>query len=378
MAKSSVWKNPPSYGTYQGEPGNPDQWKTAFQFAWDLRTAASVIKQESPYSILGVPDGSSLEVVKNAFRKLIVTNHPDKGGSNEKAQKIISAYVMASSRDSSYSNPISQPQPATNNNPIIIPQLLTEIEESELDSYLDNDEFGAQEKKDGHHKTLQVKNGKIITRNKKGIAADGSIEFGNDLLSVGCDLLIDGEQIGNKFWVWDLLEFDGKDYRNLPYYSSTQISRYSELSRIVFGPSIKLLQLYTGSEKRILYNMLRAKKKEGIVFKRLLASHTTGKGMDQFKCKFYGEISVIVVEGREGKASIGMELINAQGQREFVGYCTCVLNPLPPVGSIAEIKYLYMANVGGCLYQPSFKELRDDVDTNECLTSQIKYKAKDD
>ena len=69
-----------------------------------------------------------------------------------------------------------------------------------------------------------------------------------------------------------------------------------------------------------------------------------------------------------------MELINSQGHREFVGYCSCNRNP--PLGSIAEIKYLY-AYRGGCLYQPAFKELRDDVDVSECTTSQLKYKSEE-
>ena len=97
--------------------------------------------------------------------------------------------------------------------------------------------------------------------------------------------------------------------------------------------------------------------------------------MNQFKFKFYAECSVIVVAGRQGRSSIGMELINSQGQREFVGFCSCNRNPA--IGSIAEIKYLY-AYRGGCLYQPAFKEIRDDVDVNECTTSQLKYKSTED
>jgi bifunctional non-homologous end joining protein LigD len=99
-------------------------------------------------------------------------------------------------------------------------------------------------------------------------------------------------------------------------------------------------------------------------------------GNDQFKFKFYAESSVIVVAGREGKASIGMEVIDPHNpqSRIFVGFCSCSSNP--PIGSVADIKYLY-AYPGGCLYQPSFKGIRDDVDPEECTTSKLKYKSEE-
>ena len=34
----------------------------------------------SPYSILGVPDNSSVDVCKNAYRELSKKHHPDSGG----------------------------------------------------------------------------------------------------------------------------------------------------------------------------------------------------------------------------------------------------------------------------------------------------------
>ena len=42
-----------------------------------------------------------------------------------------------------------------------------------------------------------------------------------------------------------------------------------------------------------------------------------------------------------------------------------------------EVRYLYCFK-GGKVYQPVYLGPRDDVDTNECKMSQIKYKAEDD
>lgn len=251
-----------------------------------------------------------------------------------------------------------------------MPQLLTPLDDNELGQYLDDDEYGCQEKKDGKHLTLQIKNGQFFVRNKKGDVSTCMPEFEIALRHVGKDLLIDGEQIGHKFWVWDLLEFDGQNLRNESY-----LDRYNKLNEITFGSTIKILKLYTGTKaKRRLYEKLESTGKEGIVFKKLSGVFQPGKGLEQFKYKFYAECSVIVVAGRPGRASIGMELIGPNG-REFVGYCSCNTNP--PIGSIVEIKYLY-AYRGGCLIQPSFKEIRDDVTIEECTLSQLKFKSEED
>lgn len=95
--KRNIWTDPSGYGTYEGEPGNPNQWKNSFHFAWeswDKTKATEIVKEESPYTILGITELTSLEEIKKAFRKLILIHHPDKGGSEELCKKIIAAYVI--------------------------------------------------------------------------------------------------------------------------------------------------------------------------------------------------------------------------------------------------------------------------------------------
>ena len=96
MARN-VWKDPSPYGTYEGEPGNPEQWKSAFKFAWDEQTAETILEEEKKewWEILEVAIDASYEVVQKSFRKLMLKNHPDKGGDHETCQKIISAWVIA-------------------------------------------------------------------------------------------------------------------------------------------------------------------------------------------------------------------------------------------------------------------------------------------
>ena len=48
------------------------------------------------YNILGVSKTASDDEIKNAYRKLARTHHPDKGGNKEKFQEIQTAYEILS------------------------------------------------------------------------------------------------------------------------------------------------------------------------------------------------------------------------------------------------------------------------------------------
>jgi hypothetical protein len=53
---------------------------------------------------------------------------------------------------------------------------------------------------------------------------------------------------------------------------------------------------------------------------------------------------------------------------------------VPAVGTVIEVKYLYVVGQGGSLYQPIYLGPRDDVDPSECTfaAQQLKYKAADE
>ena len=252
-----------------------------------------------------------------------------------------------------------------------IPQLLNPIEESELEGYLRDDGYGLQEKKDGKHQVVCFRDGEMRVYNKKGKEI-GYPAGWRDAVSVS--VVLDGEAIGEVFHVFDLLEVGGEDYRGRGYGD-----RFARLSGMSFGASIRVVPLVTGYKaKRQEYERLLGDGREGVVFKRLDAVYTPGKGhADMVKHKFYSEASVRVCVGREGKHSIGMEVLDDKGW-VFVGHCTIgQATYLPSIGSVVEVRYLnYQA--GGSLYQPSFKGIRDDVDFEECVLSQLKHKAKED
>jgi hypothetical protein len=50
------------------------------------------MSMESNYDILGIKQGASEKEIRNAFRKLVLDHHSDRGGDEEKVKKIIQAY----------------------------------------------------------------------------------------------------------------------------------------------------------------------------------------------------------------------------------------------------------------------------------------------
>lgn len=253
----------------------------------------------------------------------------------------------------------------------LLPQLLNEIEEDELESYLTDDSWGAQEKKDGKHLMIRKTGVQVIISNKKGK------EIGNaDPHDIGGgDMVLDAEGIGQTFHVFDLLEHDGKSYRELGYRE-----RHMKLAGLSLGDAVKVVPLAVGTRaKRSLIKRLRDENREGIVFKRLDAPYRPGrpnKGGDMVKFKFYAEASVIATAGRSGKRSVGMQVYK-DGVLTDVGNVTIPPNKdVPEPGAVIEVRYLY-AYRGGSLYQPTYKEPRDDVGHDECVETQLKYKAEE-
>lgn len=270
----------------------------------------------------------------------------------------------------------------------ILPQLLCPIGEDEIEKFLKDPRYGAQEKKDGRRKFMQYKDTKqIVSINKKGEEVGYPAVF-----TEACEhiikmnginqFILDGEEVGEKFYIFDILQFGDVEYRDHPYEE-----RYAAIDSILMQEPFELLPLaVTETEKRALYKELQEKGKEGIIFKLLAASYTEGRLTPEFvtyeqmcpqvKAKFYATASCIVIK-KNVKRSVQLGLYNESNELTFVGNCTISPNKdVPEADEVVEIRYLY-AYKGGSLYQPTYLGPRDDVDWEECLMSQLKYKAED-
>ena len=267
----------------------------------------------------------------------------------------------------------------------IHPQLLNEImDPNGCEMYLDSDDWAMQEKMDGKHVTVKWAAGGPTTTNKKGELIVSSPSFINSITPQLRDkpsMLLDGEQIGDRFYTYDILELNGEDLRTKSYKDRFDLlMSLFPTSHINMG--IERVPLFMGTDKRLIFGMYKDACKEGVVFKRLAATFTAGKGhADMFKWKWYATCSCRVSNRETGKHSVGLELLDKSnpqfplGVWVDVGNCTIgQATALPPAHSVIEVKYLY-AYRGGSLYQPSYAGPRDDVYEVDCLMTQLKYKA---
>jgi bifunctional non-homologous end joining protein LigD len=288
-------------------------------------------------------------------------------------------YVEKTGKASSvnYSTPSKAPAA---NEVLVIPQLCNPVDsDDEVEELLQDDRYGMQEKKDGKHMMLRTCSGKVRATNKKGKECGYPEAFAKAVGKID-NSLFDGEAIGEVYHIFDLLECEGVDLRGLGYGD-----RFNRLNKLIsrLGKAARIVPVAAGTKaKQDLYDFLEAEGKEGVVFKLLAGKFKVGRpasGGDFRKKKFLSEVSCRVKAGRDGKRSIGLELLDAKGNWVDVGFCTIPPNKeIPIVGQIIEVSYLNVQGVGGHLYQPVYKELRDDIDPEECLMTQIKYKVAEE
>jgi bifunctional non-homologous end joining protein LigD len=282
----------------------------------------------------------------------------------------------------------------------IFPQLLCPIEDDEVEMFLKDARYGAQEKKDGRRKFMHRKfegDGdppalvqsasqlQVVSINRKGQEVSYPACFTDACIAIADNnqtnlFLLDGEEVGDIFHLFDILSF-GKDLKNFPYKE-----RYEFLQNIKIEEPFRLLPLaVTEAEKRELYEKLKKENKEGIVFKLLDAPYTEGRPSEehvtyaqmcpQVKNKFYATATCIVLKVNT-KRSVRLGLYEGDDLIS-VGNCTIPPNKaIPSVNELVEIRYLY-AYKGGSLYQPTYKMPRDDIEREACVMAQLKYKAEE-
>lgn len=90
------YKNPSfaPYGTYEGERGNPEQWKFAFGARFSEREIGEIIGNDDPWGILGVRPGATQEEISTAFRGKAMETHPDRnpGKDGSEFRRVKAAY----------------------------------------------------------------------------------------------------------------------------------------------------------------------------------------------------------------------------------------------------------------------------------------------
>ena len=255
-------------------------------------------------------------------------------------------------------------------------QLLNPIDPEAAEClYLDNDWWCMQEKFDGRRMLLQRKepDTEIIAINRNGLTIGCPQAFADQLAAVNYPFLLDGEAVGEVFHAFDLLEHSTGDRQHMPYGERLKDlnTRFGDI-----GGCIVVAETAFGTAtKQRFMQQRRTANKEGVVLKDLRASWSAGRpasGGSALKLKFWETCSCVVAKVNR-KRSVELAL----GKR-FVGNVTVPPNhSLPNPGQVVEIRYLYVAGLGGSLYQPVYLGVRDDVPASDCTIERqnLKYRA---
>ena len=258
----------------------------------------------------------------------------------------------------------------------LLPQLLNPVDEEEVKRLLKDPAWAMQEKLDGRRVLVRKAGAEIHGINRKGLLIGLPSPIVVGARKLGRDLILDGECVGDVLHAFDLLEWDGQDYRAHPY-----LRRFVILSNLLTKPDVTHIEFVETAtdpaDKERLFRELQAGRKEGVVFKRLDAPYTPGRpnsGGTQRKYKFYATCSAVVSKIND-KRSVELQLLS--GKRWIpVGNVTIPVNfSVPELAEVVEIRFLYAFRESNALYQPVYLGPRKDVEQHECVLSQLKYKS---
>ncbi|MGC1582601.1 MAG: hypothetical protein WA766_14025 [Candidatus Acidiferrales bacterium] len=266
----------------------------------------------------------------------------------------------------------------------ILPQLLNNIEEDELETYFEDFNYCLQEKKDGKRILLRRQKGIVEAINRKGLLVGFPAEIAIALEEIPSDFIFDGELIGETIWLFDALEYAGTDLRPRSYEQRyLQLSQALSQSSTKLCSSIKLVATtFDTPGKQNAFETLRSQGVEGVVFKNINAPYKAGRPAskgDQLKFKFTNTCTCQVSAlNDKGKRSVYIQMRDGKKLVD-VGKVTILPNfSVPEVGTLVEVKYLYQ-HIHGALYQPVYLGERDDLNKpDQVATLKVKEGLEDD
>jgi len=261
----------------------------------------------------------------------------------------------------------------------IKPQLLNVVDEEMVEKLIASPGYMAQEKKDGERRMIGKVGSTVTGINRKGQEVGLPEPIAAEIRKFECDLVVDGEQIGEVFWMFDVLECDGEDLRKRPAKDRYLIA--AGLCAVTAWPVQIVEAAFDKVGKRNLFSETKASKGEGVVFKDCSAPYTVGRpnsGGPQLKYKFTQSATCLVIGQNGSKRSVALAMATTNKGMVEVGNVTIPVNfSVPPVGALAAIRYLY-AYPGGSLYQPVYLGERTDVDVDDYATLKFKQGSEED
>lgn len=256
----------------------------------------------------------------------------------------------------------------------LLPQLLNAFEFNP-DTLIYSPDWFMEPKMDGKRIMASVIGGVVVASNRKGLVVPLPAETAQALSVVG-DAVLDGELVGSVYYLFDVLAVNGQDCSSMG-----ALARYAELN-LLYSTTVtdralikRVETAVTTQEKIALRQKIMSACGEGVVYKHINALYIPGRpnsGGTQLKEKFVASASFIVCAINDVR-SVGISALGGE-HVIIIGNVTIPPNhDVPCVGQVIEVEYLY-AFRNGCLYQPIYKGVRDDIDSDACVIAQLKYK----
>ena len=84
------------YKTYDDTKGRGSvaEWSHAFETRMGLDEARKIMREGDPLAVLGLASMPDMTLLKATYRKLVMENHPDRGGDPILCKKIIAAFTV--------------------------------------------------------------------------------------------------------------------------------------------------------------------------------------------------------------------------------------------------------------------------------------------
>lgn len=239
-----------------------------------------------------------------------------------------------------------------------------------LADMIGNKDFGVQEKIYGENRGLIISQDEVKGINKNGLVTNIPASWTGELLNLPKPSVFFGEQVGEVFHAFDMIELGGVNYRNKPFEARFEALE-NALSSLT-APSIKIVPLVLGKiNKRQHMNNIDAAKGEGVVFKRLDAIFEAGKNSNTYRHKFRESMTcfVTVCNVQRSVAVGATDPVTAA----IVGLGNVTIpsnHAIPKVGDLVEVEYLYRHENGG-LMEPTYEGARNDVLPETVTLAQI-------
>lgn len=262
----------------------------------------------------------------------------------------------------------------------LIPQLAQHLDQTNVEPYLTDNRWWAEQKLDGHRRLINVEGDIVRAANRRGELISTEAHLIEAFGGISGEWIFDGEWLDNKFWLFDMPYAIGRITPETPRSQRRAALEAVHDAAWKGSETIRLLDVArTTVEKRALLQWGRDNSAEGIVLKLAEAPYRPGKRIpEMLKVKFTETADCFILEvGRQGKSSCSIGLLH-NGVETEVGAIKMSDRDLAAAKQydVVEVKYLYCTN-DLRLYGPAvFLHFRTDKHASECNTDQLKFVNK--